>query len=146
MGDLERGRLCAGGGPAGPPALRAGAPRRRRGGFGRGRNALRADAAPAQSKRDNQSGGFSISIWQARMAWSAMRWLCGVTPAQQAASTVIGTSGKKARSNRALLMTQMSVQRPMRVIDSMGYCAFMACRRSPREVLPKVGLSMISAA
>ena len=43
-------------------------------------------------------------------------------------------------------MTQISVQSPMRVIDSMGASSFRARRRSPRAVLPKVGLSMTSLA
>ena len=47
------------------------------------------------------------------MAFSAVPWLSGVTPAQQAASTAMGVSGRKARSSMALEITQISVQTPM---------------------------------
>ena len=54
------------------------------------------------------------------MASSARAWLSGVTPAQQDASTRIGTSGKNAFSSMALDMTQISVHSPTRVILSIG--------------------------
>ena len=46
---------------------------------------LRRPARPAAYLQP--SGSFSMMIWQLRMAQSAVRWLSGVTPAQQAAST-----------------------------------------------------------
>ena len=49
------------------------------------------------------------------MAARAFRWLSGVTPAQQPASTTISASGKNALASSALEMTQISVQRPMKV-------------------------------
>ena len=46
------------------------------------------------------------------MAGGAVRWLSGVTQAQQAAGTSMPTSGKAARSTTALEITQMPVQTP----------------------------------
>lgn len=45
------------------------------------------------------------------MVSNAALYFSGVTPAQQDASTVIGTSGRKALSIRALETTQISVHR-----------------------------------
>ena len=47
------------------------------------------------------------------MAFKAFSWLSGVTPAQQEAVTLTGSSGKNAFNTIALEMTQISVQRPI---------------------------------
>ena len=50
------------------------------------------------------------------MTASAFLWPSGVDPAQHAASTIIGLSGKKALRIIALEITQISVQTPISVI------------------------------
>ena len=50
------------------------------------------------------------------MACRAFLWLSGVTPAQPAASTIRGISGKKAFVTITLEITQISVHRPQKVM------------------------------
>ena len=80
----------------------------------------------------------AMSIWQQRMVARAASWVAGLTPAQQEASTAMGTSGKLAFSSRALLTTQMSVHRPMRVRVKASPAA-ASFTSSGSRVLPKVG-------
>lgn len=61
-----------------------------------------------------------MCTWQLRMVASAASWAAGVTPAQRAGFTVSGTSGSAALMSRALLTTQMSVQRPQSSMESIG--------------------------
>ena len=63
---------------------------------------------------------FSIFTWQHFIASNAFLWLCGVTPAQHEASTIIGTSGKNAFVIITFEITQISVHNPTNVISSIG--------------------------
>ena len=61
------------------------------------------------------------------MTASAFLWPSGVDPAQHAASTIIGLSGKKALRIIALEITQISVQTPISVI--LSTLSFLMTRR-----------------
>ena len=54
-------------------------------------------------------------IWQTSMAFSAFSWDWTVTPAQHAASTIMGTSGRNAFTRSAFEITQISVHSPTSV-------------------------------
>ena len=84
----------------------------------------------------------TISIWHIFIAFSAFSWLSGVTPAQHAASTMIGTSGRAAFTRSALEITQISVQSPINVILPISSSIFIATSSSARSVEPKVSLSI----
>ena len=89
-----------------------------------------------------------MMTWHAFMAASAFLWLSGVTPAQQAASTTVSTSGRKDLTSSTLEITQMSVHSPMNVAFSTPGrpCFFRSSSRAfsmaPRYRLPKPCLSM----
>ena len=61
-----------------------------------------------------------ISIWHASIAARAVRWLSGVTPAQQSEWTIIDASGNAALQIIAFEITQISVHNPARWISSGG--------------------------
>lgn len=67
------------------------------------------------------------------MALRALIWLSGVTPAQQDASTAMGTSGKKDLRTRALEITQISVHSPMSTTSAMGSALFRRTSSSARS-------------
>ena len=79
---------------------------------------------------------FSL-IWQLRMVSSAALCFSGVTPAQQAGSTDISASGKCALSISALLITQISVHRPISSTENSSPRAASRMRRG-RVTEPKV--------
>ena len=83
-------------------------------------------------------------IWQSLIASRAVLWDSGVTQAQQSATTLTGTSGSVAFARIALDITQMPVQRPIRVISSIGEFSFMVARIFCNSTEPKVGFSMHS--
>ena len=74
------------------------------------------------------------------MVSRAARWVSGLTPAQQAASTEMGTSGNAAFSSSALLTTQISVQRPMSSREN-GSSPTAPAMRDGNSMLLKVGFS-----
>ena len=65
----------------------------------------------------------------------------GLTPAQQAASTEMGSSGIAALSSSAFDTTQISVHRPTSSTDSSPPDSYSAFSSSTSASLPKVGFS-----
>ena len=83
-----------------------------------------------------------------RMAARAFSWLSGVTPAQQALSTAIGSSGSAHLADSTFVITQISVQSPtnsaeVRLSSYLRYCTSSS---EPNEGLSKIRAPVVSNA